>query len=224
MHQKIALGVGTAACTDWRMEWRNNCMSSPSEKEQARKLQATLEGCTPKLCPPMVSLTGVKCRATSVAKNLIYLYWPIRSSAVRWGGTKASPPPTWGNNVSITYNRKVSVCSTLCWILSCFVLLYWQPPTFWQGPVGVLACEKNFPQKFDASRCILLQLPYLLYFLTSLAGWWCSAKDSDMPGWTHLLQLHRPSMTSWASPFQDVPLVTFPHHMFPSYVTTLTQP
>ena len=37
--------------------------------QQARKLQATLKGCNPKLCPPSVLLTGVKCRATSVAKN-----------------------------------------------------------------------------------------------------------------------------------------------------------
>ena len=26
--------------------------------------------------------------------NLTYLYWPIISSAARWGATKASPPPT----------------------------------------------------------------------------------------------------------------------------------
>ena len=37
--------------------------------KQARKLQATLEVCNPKLCPLTDSLTGVKCRATSVAKN-----------------------------------------------------------------------------------------------------------------------------------------------------------
>ena len=198
------------------------------KREQARKLQATLEGCTPKLCPPSVSLTGVKCRATSVAKNLIYLYWPIRSSAVRWGGTKASPPPTWGNNVSITYNRKVSVCSTLCWILSCFVLLYWQPPTFWQGPVGVSACAKNFPQKFDASRCIFVQLPYLCCI--SSPHW--LAGDARLK--TATCQVERILLSCTGPPWppdhqhhhrcQDVPLVTFPHHMFPSYVTTLTQP
>ena len=39
------------------------------QKKQARKLQATLEGCNPKLCPLTGSLTGVECRATSVAKN-----------------------------------------------------------------------------------------------------------------------------------------------------------
>ena len=40
--------------------------------KQARKLQATLEGCNPKLWITdwlTDSLTGVKCRATSVAKN-----------------------------------------------------------------------------------------------------------------------------------------------------------
>ena len=37
-------------------------------KKQARKLQATLEGCNPKLWITY-SLTGVKCRATSVAKK-----------------------------------------------------------------------------------------------------------------------------------------------------------
>ena len=37
--------------------------------EQARKLQATLDGCNPKLRPPTDLLTGVKYRATSVAKN-----------------------------------------------------------------------------------------------------------------------------------------------------------
>ena len=36
--------------------------------EQARKLQATLEGCNPKLSLARLR-TGVKCRATSVAKN-----------------------------------------------------------------------------------------------------------------------------------------------------------
>ena len=37
--------------------------------KQARKLQATLDGCNPKLCPLTDSLTGVKCIATSVAKK-----------------------------------------------------------------------------------------------------------------------------------------------------------
>ena len=47
------------------------CMA---KKEQARKLQATLEGCNSKLFPLTGSLTGVKCRATSVAKkNIIKL-------------------------------------------------------------------------------------------------------------------------------------------------------
>ena len=41
-----------------------------SPLKQARKLQATLEGCNPKLCPATDSLTGVRCRATSVAKNI----------------------------------------------------------------------------------------------------------------------------------------------------------
>ena len=40
-----------------------------SQKQQARKFQATLDGCNPKLCPLTDSLTGVKCRAISVAKN-----------------------------------------------------------------------------------------------------------------------------------------------------------
>ena len=39
------------------------------KEEQARKLQATLEGCNPKLRPLTDLLTGVKCRVTSVAKN-----------------------------------------------------------------------------------------------------------------------------------------------------------
>ena len=43
-------------------------MSNITEK-QARKLQATLDGCKPKLRPPTDLLTGMKCRATSVAKN-----------------------------------------------------------------------------------------------------------------------------------------------------------
>ena len=41
----------------------------PGLSKQARKLQATLDGCNPKLRPPTDLLTGVKCRATSVAKN-----------------------------------------------------------------------------------------------------------------------------------------------------------
>ena len=36
------------------------------------KLQATLDGCKPKLRPPTDLLTGMKCRATSVAKNEKY--------------------------------------------------------------------------------------------------------------------------------------------------------
>ena len=39
------------------------------EEKQARKLQATLDGCNPKLRPLTDLLTGVKCRATSVAKK-----------------------------------------------------------------------------------------------------------------------------------------------------------
>ena len=49
-----------------------NCWSYTEQllvSKQARKLLATLEGCNPKLCPATRSLTGVKCRATSVAKN-----------------------------------------------------------------------------------------------------------------------------------------------------------
>ena len=42
---------------------------APIPFKQARKLQATLEGCNPKLCPATHSLTGVECRATSIAKN-----------------------------------------------------------------------------------------------------------------------------------------------------------
>ena len=45
-----------------------------NDKQQARKLQATLEGCNPKLWLTRLlvhSLTGVKCRATSVAKNIV---------------------------------------------------------------------------------------------------------------------------------------------------------
>ena len=37
--------------------------------KQARKLQATLEGCNPKLSLARLR-TGVKCRATSVAKKI----------------------------------------------------------------------------------------------------------------------------------------------------------
>ena len=39
------------------------------EFKQARKLQATLEDCNLKLCLATDSLTGLKCRATSLAKN-----------------------------------------------------------------------------------------------------------------------------------------------------------
>ena len=39
-----------------------------SNNKQARKLQATLEGCNPELRLTRL-LTGVKCRATSVAKK-----------------------------------------------------------------------------------------------------------------------------------------------------------
>ena len=39
------------------------------QQQQARKLQATLEGCNPKLRLTDL-LTGVKCRAISVAKKL----------------------------------------------------------------------------------------------------------------------------------------------------------
>ena len=40
-------------------------------QKQARKLQATLDGCKPKLRPPTDLLTGMKCRATRVAKKHI---------------------------------------------------------------------------------------------------------------------------------------------------------
>ena len=40
-------------------------------KKQARKLQATLDSCNPKLRPPTDLLTAMKCRATSVAKNYL---------------------------------------------------------------------------------------------------------------------------------------------------------
>ena len=39
-------------------------------RKQARKLQATLDGCNPKLRPPTDLLRGVKCGATSIAKQL----------------------------------------------------------------------------------------------------------------------------------------------------------
>ena len=46
--------------------------------KQARKLQATLDGCNPKLRPPTDFLTGVKCRATSVTEknhmHFLYVY------------------------------------------------------------------------------------------------------------------------------------------------------
>ena len=45
-------------------------LDSVKGKKQARKLQATLEDRNPKLCPATRSLTGVECRATSVAKNI----------------------------------------------------------------------------------------------------------------------------------------------------------
>ena len=47
-------------------------MSNITEK-QARKLQATLDGCKPKLRPPTDLLTGMKCRATSVAKKYLMM-------------------------------------------------------------------------------------------------------------------------------------------------------
>ena len=43
-----------------------------SHTKQARKLQATLDGCNQNYDPLTRSLTGVKCRATSVAKNLMH--------------------------------------------------------------------------------------------------------------------------------------------------------
>ena len=49
--------------------------------KQARKLQATLEGCNPKLSLTD-SLTGVKCRATSVAKNDVVDQRPNLNSCV----------------------------------------------------------------------------------------------------------------------------------------------
>ena len=90
------------------------------------------------------------------------------------------------------------------------------------------SCEKNFPQKFDASRCIFLQLPYLS----------CISSPHWLAGGARLktatCQVERilfsctglpwPPEHQHHHPCQDVPLVTFPHHMFPSYVTTLTQP
>ena len=42
------------------------------KKEQARKPRSYA---SPKLCPPAYSLTGVKCRATSVAKNHHIFYF-----------------------------------------------------------------------------------------------------------------------------------------------------
>ena len=44
-------------------------MKQPTGQQQARKLQATLDGCKPKLRPPTDLLTGMKSRATSVAKK-----------------------------------------------------------------------------------------------------------------------------------------------------------
>ena len=55
--------------------------------QQARKLQATLEGCNPKLCPATRSLTRVKCRATSVAKNTIFVYIQFHPK-LYFGGSK----------------------------------------------------------------------------------------------------------------------------------------
>ena len=52
------------------VEWKLNSLISIEQLcKQARKLQATLDGCNPKLRPPTDLLTGVKCRATSVAKK-----------------------------------------------------------------------------------------------------------------------------------------------------------
>ena len=59
-----------------------------------------------------------------------------------------------------------------------------------------------------------------LYFLTSLTGWGFSAKDSDIPGWTHPFQLHRPSMTSWTSTSPPLSGCTF-SHISASYVSQL---
>ena len=59
----LVLSINARACTP--------CPPQTFEfvSKQACKLQATLDGCNPKLRPPTDSLTGVKCRATSVAKN-----------------------------------------------------------------------------------------------------------------------------------------------------------
>ena len=60
-----------------RSQPKSKVLSLFMYREQARKLQATLEGCNPKLWITdwlTDSLTGVKCRATSVAKNQ---FWKI---------------------------------------------------------------------------------------------------------------------------------------------------
>ena len=46
----------------------------PGLSKQARKLQATLDGCNPKLRPPTDLLTGVKCRATYIYLDLLGRY------------------------------------------------------------------------------------------------------------------------------------------------------
>ena len=56
------------------------------QSQKARKLQATLEGCNPKLRLTH-SLTRVKCRATSVAKKLKSrhgLWWGIKCNTVTY--------------------------------------------------------------------------------------------------------------------------------------------
>ena len=85
---------------------------------------------------------------------------------------------------------------------------------------SVSMCEKLSSKVWCVSLHFCAASLSLLYFLTSLAGWWCSAKDSDMPGWTHPPQLHRPSMTSWPSTSPSLSGCTF-SHISASYVSQL---
>ena len=91
-------------------------------------------------------------------------------------------------------------------------------PIIWQHIERVSPYQaKKFPLTCEASSFTFEQL---LCFLTSRTGWWWSAKDSDMPGGTHLPQLHRPSMTSWASSLPALWGCTF-SHISASYVSQL---